>query len=447
MRLNRFDREMLALAVPALGALAADPLVSMVDTVFVGRLGVVPLAALGVNTSVFSLAFVIFNFLAYATTPLVAREVGREDRERAGQIAVQALVLAGSVGLVVVAALEWMAVSIVQLMGATGELVGPAVTYLRIRALAGPAVLFITAGHGIFRGYQDTRTPLVVTLILNGVNLVLDPVLIFGFGWGLAGAAWATVVAQWTGAVGFLWLVLVKRRGPLGVERSWPQLRDLLSFLRIGGELATRTLALIGTMTLATAIATRVGTVAVAAHQVAGQLWLLLALIIDGLAVAGQAMVAQYRGRGNETAARAASNRLLVWGLGAGSTLGLAFVALRPLLPRLFTEDTTVISAVDSVLPFVIFMQPLNALVFVWDGIFLGAERFRYLALQMGISAVAGGAVLLLVLPFGWGLQGVWWGMVALMVTRAVTLAVEYYSPRMRPRPSPEELEAEQLRE
>jgi MATE family multidrug resistance protein len=343
------------------------------------------------------------------------------------------------------ATLELLAIPIVQLMGATGELVGPAVTYLRIRALAGPAVLFITAGHGIFRGYQNTRTPLTVTLALNGVNLVLDPLLIFGLGWGLAGAAWATVIAQWTGAVWFLWLVLGKRRVELGVERTWPRLKDLLSFLRIGGELATRTLALIGTMTLATAIATRVGTVAVAAHQVAGQLWLLLALMIDALAVAGQAMVAQYRGRGDEVAARAASNRLLVWGLGTGAVLGLAFLALRPLLPRLFTEDPTVLTAVDSVLPFVIWMQPLNALVFVWDGIFLGSERFRYLALQMGVSAVAGGVVLLLVLPLGWGLQGVWWGMVALMVTRAVTLAIEYYGPRMKPGPTADEFDPDHL--
>ncbi|MCK5488455.1 MAG: MATE family efflux transporter, partial [Gemmatimonadetes bacterium] len=160
----RLDRDILRLALPALGALAADPLVSMVDTVFVGRLGVVPLAALGVNTSIFAMAFVVFNFLAYGTTPLVARAVGRGDRAGAGDVVMQAFLLAAVVGGVATLLLELLAGPIVSVMGAGQELRDPALSYLRIRALAGPAVLFVTAGHGAFRGYQDTRTPLLVTL-------------------------------------------------------------------------------------------------------------------------------------------------------------------------------------------------------------------------------------------------------------------------------------------
>lgn len=426
---RRYDAEILALALPALGALAADPLVSMVDTVFVGRLGVTPLAALGVNTSIFSLAFVIFNFLAYGTTPLVARAVGHGALDRAGRIAVQALFLAVTVGLLAVLALELLAGPIVSLMGARGELVAPAVTYLRIRALAGPAVLIITAGHGIFRGHHDTKTPLRLTLGLNAANLVLDPLFIFGFGWGLAGAAWATVIAQWLGAVAFLVLILGRHRTPFGIAGGLPHLRELQPFLRIGGELSIRTLALIGTLTLATAVATRVGTVAVAAHQVGSQIWLLLALVVDALAVAAQAMVARYRGEGDHLNARQASNRLLMWGLGVGIVLAAVFAALRPILPRLFTDDVLVIDAVDTILTFVILMQPLNALVFVWDGVFLGAERFRFLAVQMTISALAASALLILVIPQGWGLTGVWWGIVTLMAVRAVTLALGYFGP------------------
>jgi putative MATE family efflux protein len=191
-RTRALDREIVALALPALGALAADPLVSMVDTAFVGRLGVTPLAALGVNASVFSMAFVVFNFLAYGTTPMVARAVGRGDRARAGRLAVDALTLAGLAGVVALVLLQLAAGPILAVMGATGELRGPALSYLRIRAFAGPAILIITAGHGIFRGWHDTRTPLYVSIGLNLVNLVLDPILIFGMGWGLAGAATAS---------------------------------------------------------------------------------------------------------------------------------------------------------------------------------------------------------------------------------------------------------------
>jgi MATE family multidrug resistance protein len=200
--------------------------------------------------------------------------------------------------------------------------------------------------------------------------------------------------------------------------------------------------------------------VAVAAHQVASQLWLLLALVVDALAVAAQAMVARYRGAeldadrpsepdtgvgsageadGWDGAGRAlqptvrsvgprqASDRLLAWGLGVGFALAGAFLVFRPWLPHLFTDEPEAIARVQTLLPFVIWMQPLNALVFVWDGIFMGAEAFRFLAQQMAVSAAVALAVLLSVVPFGWGLPGVWWGIVALMATRLVTLAARYY--------------------
>lgn len=425
------DREILHLAVPALGALAADPLVSMVDTVFVGHLGVVPLAALGVNAAIFAMAFVLFNFLAYGTTPMVARAVGRGDGAAAGDVVQQAVVVALLVGAAATAALEVFAVPIVTLMGAGPDLREPALSYLRIRALAGPAVLLVTAGHGAFRGYQDTRTPLVVTLGLNAVNLVLDPLFIFGLGWGLEGAAIATLIAQWLGALWFLDLLFRRRRAELGIVPRVPRLADLAPFLRIGGELAFRTLTLVGTMTLATAIATRTGTVQVAAHQVGSQIWLLLAMVVDSLAVAAQALVARYRGAGHARQALRAANRLLGWGLVAGFGLGALFLVLAPLLPRAFTDEPAVLSGVRDIYPFIVAMQPLNALVFVWDGVFMGAEDFRFLALAMALSAAAAAVVLLLVLPLDWGLVGVWWGIVVLMVARAISLALRYRSGRL----------------
>jgi len=428
---SRLDRDILRLAVPALGALATDPLVSMVDTVFVGRLGVVPLAALGVNTSIFALSFIVFNFLAYGTTPMVARAVGRGHRTGAGDVVLQALLLALVVGGIATLMLEALAGPIIALMGAGPDLREPALSYLRIRALAGPAVLLVTAGHGAFRGYQDTRTPLMVTLALNLVNLVLDPLLIFGFGWGLQGAALATLIAQWTGALWFVHLLLRSRRHELGIRPRIPRLGEMRPFLRIGSELALRTLALIGTMTLATAVATRIGTVQVAAHQVGMQIWLLLAMIVDSLAVAAQALVAGYRGSGDIAMARRASNRLLEWGLASGFALGGLFYLLAPALPRLFTDDPAVLVAVAGIYPFVVAMQPLNAIVFVWDGVFMGAERFRFLAIQMTVSALCAAAILLLVLPLNWGLTGVWWGIVALMLVRGVTLGVRYRSSRL----------------
>lgn len=427
LRSRRYDREILALAVPALGALAADPLVSLVDTAFVGRLGAVELAALGVNAAVFSLAFMAFNFLAYGTTPMIGKAVGRGDRKAAGRIVTQAFVLALVIGAVVLVSLELLATPILRVMGAGDVLLEPSTTYLRIRALAGPAVLLVIAGNGAFRGFQDTRTPLVIVLVLNAVNLVLDPLFIFGFGWGLAGAAWATVIAQYVGAAGFALLLFGRLRDRLEIRWYLPGWTELRPFVKIGRELLVRTLALVVTMTLATAIATRIGVREVAAHQVAAQLWLFLALVVDALAIAAQALVARYVGEGRPTEARGVSDRLIVFGLGLGVFLGAGFWLTRGFLPQVFTDDAAVIALVLAVFPFVALMQPLNAVVFVWDGVFMGVEDFGYLAWAMVGSAVAAAVVLLLVLPMGWGLAGVWWGLVVLMAGRAVSVGARYW--------------------
>ena len=420
------DRDILDLAVPALAGLAAGPLVSLVDTAFVGQLGRVPLGALGVNTSIFSMTFVIFNFLAYGTTPRVGKAVGNDDRAEAGRGVMRALTLAVGAGIVALIALQALARPILVLMGASEELMAPALAYLRIRALAGPAVLLITASHGAFRGYQDTRTPMVVTLGFNVVNGGLDPLLIFVLDWGLAGAAAATAVGQWVGALTFLHLLLKARREELGIEVRWPDLHTLVPFLKVGRDLFLRTASLVGTMTLATAIAARVGVTAVAAHQVAAQLWTFLALLVDALAVAAQALVSKQLGADDPETARHVSNRLLQWGLVVGIVLGVGFWALRPVLPGFFTNDPDTIQALRGVYLFVVLLQPLNGLVFVGDGIYMGAEAFPYLAKAMIGTALAAALVLLLVVPMGWGLTGVWWGITTLMAGRLLTLAIPY---------------------
>ncbi len=427
---SRFDREIFRLAIPALGTLAADPLVTLVDTAFVGRLGALALGALGVNASIFGLTFAIFSFLAFGITPMVGMAVGKGDLEQAGQIAFQGVTLAALMGLAIAALLEAFARPIVIAMGATDDLKVEALKYLRIRALAAPAVLFITAGHGIFRGYQDTRTPLLITIALNLVNLVLDPIFIFTFGWGLSGAALATFIAQWSGAGCFLLLLLVTRRRQMGIHLRLPRFRELLPLLKVGGNLSVRTLSLVGTLTLATAVATRIGVLAVAAHQVGSQLRLFFSQVIDCMAIACQALVARYRGAGDERTAKAISNRALFWGVTIGLVLSALFVIFRPLLIRIFTDDPDVISAIMSIYAYIVFTQPFNAVVFVWDGVFMGAGLFNYLAKAMVLAAVVSTAVTLLALPMGWGLPGVWWGFVALMSVRALTLAIRYYSPK-----------------
>ena len=425
MQRRSHDRQILRLAVPALGALAADPLVSLVDTAFVGRLGATELGALGVNAAVFAVAFALFSFLAYGTTPLVAAAWGKGDKDEASRVVTQAIGLAIAIGVTATVVLELLWQPLLRVMQAGPDLFEPAGEYLRIRALAAPAVLLVTVGHGAYRGMQDTRTPLVVTLGLNLINLVGDPLLIFVAGWGLRGAAVATVVAQWVGALWFL-VLLNRRRRELGVAVRMPRLAEFHPLATAGTELIARTAGLLAVFTVATAVAARVGAVTVAAHQIAAQVWLFLALVVDALAIAGQALVGRYLGAGEAGEARTVANRMLQWGFGLGVVLGLAFWFLGPVLPRLFTDDPAIVALVAGVMPFVAVLQPIGALVFVWDGIFMGARQFRFLMVSSLAAAAGAGVVMIRTVAGDWGLTGVWWGITALMVGRLGLLAMRY---------------------
>lgn len=419
------NRRILALVVPALGALAADPLLSLVDTAFVGRLGPVELAALGIDVAIFGFAFALFNFLAYATTPLVAAARGAGDFGRAGELVRQALYLAVVIGVISGAALAVLAPTLVSLFDPADAVQAPAVSYLRIRAMAVPALLIITAGNGAYRGFQDTRTPLIVILVINGINAVLDPVLMFGAGLGLDGAAVATVVAQGMGAVGFL--VLLHRRSRAEAwPRGWVKLARAMPLLRVGGVLIVRTLLLVSSLAVATAAATRFGTESLAAHQIVTQFWFLLAMIVDALAIAAQAMVAELAGAEERSAARALSARLLRWGLCAGLVLGASLWLVGSRLGALFTDDAAVRAEVAVAVGIAAIMQPAAAVVFVADGVYMAMVGVRWLAVSTaaGFLAMLAGSVL--AVRMDWGLAGVWWAITAMVVARGLVLASGY---------------------
>lgn len=415
---RQYDKRILGLAVPALGALAADPLVSLVDTAYVGRLGTTELAALGVNAAIFGLAFFAFNFLAYGVTPLVSQAIGRDDKDQAVRVVANALAAAVTLGLVVVVVLEAAAAPILDLMGADGDLGREAIGYLRIRAAAAPAVLIITLGHGAFRGYADTRTPFVVTLGLNLVNLVLDPILIFGFGWGLNGAAIATLAAQLVGAGWFVWL-MVSRLG-VRLRRSAPA--EVAGLLKVGRDIVIRTGALLVTFTVATRVATALGDAQVAAHQIAMQLLVFLSLTIDALAIAAQTMIARFIGQQRIDEARALAWRLLELGAVIGIAFAVGLALTSSVVPPWFTSEVEVRQALADIWPILAVLQPIAALVYVGDGIVLGAAEFAFLAGAMVISMLAAVSALLLVIPLDWGLPGVWWSFAVLTIVRATTL-------------------------
>lgn len=440
-RSSPHDAAIASLALPAILALAADPLLQVVDTVFVGQAGPDALAALGVNSALFTFSFVVFNFLATATTPLVATALATGDKQRAGTVTVQALVLATGLGAVLAAVLTLGADQALALMGADTSAAGSgmysmAKEFLLIRALASPAVLLTTVGQGAFRGLQDMRTPLTITLAANGINLALDIALIVGLGWGVKGAATATSVAEWVAAVSYLALLWRRREelGGLDVRKAATSLStaaaDFAPFLSAGGAVLMRTALLLGTKTLASATAARLGPVPIASHQVVMQLWLLSSFVIDSLAVAGQSLIAVELGRGDRGRAREVSNRLLQLGVGSGIALGAAFWAAEPIIPEIFSNDAAVQATVLSILPIAVGMLPINAAVYVLDGILVGSSDFQWMAGAMVLAAATATGLLLGVEPLNLGLQGVWGALAVLMTSRLATLLWRYTSPK-----------------
>ncbi len=411
------DRAIAALAVPALGALAMDPLVSIIDTAWVGRLGTKELAALAIASAVFAAVFSVFNFVHLAVTPLVAGEVGRGDTRRAGAVATAGLLVSVLVGLVVAIVAIALASVIANAFGADAGVSGDAASYLRVRFLALPAMLVALVGHGIYRGHSDTRTPLRVAFVMNAINVVLDPLLIFGFDLGVVGAAWATVIAQYVAAVMFVVMMFVTHRERLGMTTDLSKARPLGvgAILSGGWPLMIRSAALLTAITASTFAATRIGTVEVAAHQIAMQVWLFLAFVLDSYAIAAQAMVGTDLGAGRVDDARSVSNRLLALGFITGSIISVAWIAASPWLGAAFGAEPPVESVLRTIYPIVWVLQPITALVYVWDGIGIGASAFRYLAVSMVIAAVA--AVMTMAV-LGDSLFGVWMGLAVLSCAR-----------------------------
>ncbi len=421
-----FDRDIARLALPAVGALAAEPLYILTDTAIVGRIGTPELGGLAVAATLVLTGYSVFVFLAYGTTGTVARLLGAGQVQRAAAQGVQALWLAAAIGGVLAVAGLVFAGPLVSLMGAAPEVRPHALTYLRISMAGVPGLMLVLAGTGYLRGLQDTRTPLVVAVVSALANLGIELVLVFGLDTGIAGSAWSTVLAQ-TGAAAVYVAIVVRHVRSAGVPVR-PDRAALGALATVSRDLFVRTAALRASLLVATAVAARTGVVDLGAHQVAFELWSFLALVLDAIAIAGQAMVGRLLGAGDADGARAASRRMIEWGVGAGLVSGAVVAALSPVLPRLFTDDGDVARLASFLLLWVAGLQVVNAVVFVLDGVLIGAGDLRHLAWAMTLAAVAfvpaAVAVRLLDLGIGW----LWAAIALLMVSRLVALGARWRS-------------------
>ncbi|MFF8769937.1 MATE family efflux transporter [Kitasatospora sp. NPDC015120] len=418
---RRHDREILALAVPAFGALVAEPLFLMADSAIVGHLGTAQLAGVGVASAALTTATGVFVFLAYATTAAVARRIGAGDRRAAIQQGVDGIWLALALSVGVVALTLLLAPQVADALGASPTAAPYAVTYLRISALGIPAILMVMASTGVLRGLQDTRTPLYVAVAGFAANLGLNAGLVYGAGLGVAGSAWGTVIAQ-TGMAAVYVFVVVR-----GARRERASLRPdpagIRASARAGGPLMVRTLSLRAILMIATAVAAGLGDDEIAAHQIAMTVFLFIAFALDAIAIAGQAIIGRYLGAGDVPGTRAATRRMIEWGIGSGVVLGLLVVVARPLYVPLFTPDPAVQHQLNTVLLLLALCQPVSGLVYVLDGVLMGAGDGPFLAWAMLATLAVFAPAALAVPASGTGLAGLWWAMNLFMLVRGGFLA------------------------
>ncbi|KAL3822989.1 hypothetical protein ACHAXA_008129 [Cyclostephanos tholiformis] len=488
-------KRILDLAVPALISLAIDPLMTIADTAFVGRYSEpndpYPLAGLGTSASLLVFSFYVFNFLATSTAPLVARRRASGDEYGARMVGGQALSLAMLLGTSLTFVLLLYRAPLLRVMGTS--VTGPeadayAMQFLTVRALAAPAVLLCSASNGVMRGYLDARTPTLILLGSNAVNLALDVILVAIMGMGPRGAGIATTVAEWIAALCFLGVlggklptapsgggedgtrrdVVIRRSDALDDQRDnnydgcvvvlptvtplldLPAWEDVRPLVVASSAVFLRSIVLQVAMSSAAAMAARStpndGTIAVtsgasasvAAHQVALQLWLLCSFLCDALATASQALVADGKGRNDADDVRAISRTVFNWGLALGLTLStcLWVGTASGFLIEFFTSDDVTQKELGKLLTIVILAQPLNSFVFAADGVLQGAGEFTYQAKSMALSVISAFAMFALLEYSSFGLEcltggdkdtlvNVWCALITLQAMRGITSFVK----------------------
>lgn len=415
------DREILRLALPALGALAAEPLYVLADTAIVGHLGRPQIAALGLAGTVLAGTFTIFNFLTYGTTAVVARASGAGEEEQAARLAAQALWVSLAIGVALVAVLEAAGAPLLRALGGHGRSGHFALVYLRIAAPGLPAALVALAGQGYLRGVSNLRRPLEIVVAANVANILLELLFVYGFHWGVAGSAAGTAVAQ--AGMGIAFVVELLR--PHAPSRR-PSIREMQPMVRVGRQIFVRTTALYASFLVAASVLARMGDAQIGAHQIAFQLFVFLALILDAVAIAGQVIVGRMLGAGDADGAFAAAVRMIVWSVVVGAVFAVVLLPLAHAVPRAFTGDRAVLRQAALLWPLFALMQPLGGAAFALDGILIGASDTRYLMWSMLAASAVFVPIAVLSLELGWGIVGVWAGLDVLIGARLALLGVRF---------------------
>lgn len=416
------SQEILALAIPAFATLVSEPLLLMADSAMVGHLGTRQLAGLGLASSVLNIINGLCVFLAYGTTSLVARRIGAGDSRRALAGGIDGMALGLGLGSLLAVVLNLTAPTVIGWYGAGPEVSSQAVDYLRIACWGLPMLLLMLASTGVLRGMKDTRTPLAVAVSMNLANIGLNALFMYGMGMGIRGSATGTLLAQAIGASVLTAVVLrgaVRAGVPLGVR-----VHGVLEAARGGVWLVMRSAWLQASLAVTVAVAARTGQVGLAGHQVTNSIWSFLCLALDALAIAAQAMVGHELGRGDAGKVRSITAKLCWWGVAGGLVFAAGLVLVRGLLAPVFTPDAEVQQLLVRLLLVLALITPIGGIVFVLDGVLIGAGDARYLAFAGMVATLAYVPMALAVDHAGRGVIWLWLAYGGYLLARVATLAL-----------------------
>ncbi len=421
------NKQILRLAIPNIISNLSVPMLSVVDTALMGHLpNSWSIGAVAVGSMVFNFVYWGFGFLRMGTTGLTAQARGKEDDKESSMILTRALLVAGIAALFLLLFQYLIAEISFGLIHASDNVEYFAKSYFYIRILAAPATLALYALTGWFLGMQNARFPMVVTIVVNILNVAFDAWFVLGLGMGSDGAAWGTVISQYTGLL--LAFYFLKRYFSNYIRRfSLAQIlhkNELIRFFKLNGDIFIRTLCLIFTFSFFTAESASLGDKILAVNAILLQLWSVFSYGIDGFAFAAESLTGRFFGARDTEHLKSTVGFIFLWGTGLGAFFSLALLAFGREIISLFTNQTAIIETTIRYLGWTVAAPVINSISYIWDGIYIGAAASKAMRNTMLL------ALFLFFLPVYYiavpylGNDGMWLAMLLFMAIRGISLTL-----------------------